>query len=146
MAEQNTNKAVKKRKTEKSSRQNEKRRGMAAPDKMQLLFTIVNREKTEFYLDLLQSYEVNMQTVLSASGTASTQMMELLGLANTDKSVILSVIRRDKAKMAMAMLDEKFKTVRGGKGIAYTVPMSSIIGVAIYQFLSNKGSGILQGG
>ena len=38
-------------------------------------------------------------------------------------------------------LEEKFKTVKGGKGIAYTVPMTSTIGVAIYQFLSNTTSG-----
>ena len=43
----------------------------------------------------------------------------------------------------MSMLDEKFKTVKNGKGIAYTVPMSSTIGVLIYQFLSNKTGGSL---
>ena len=26
----------------------------------------------------------------------------------------------------------------GGKGIAYTIPMQSVIGVSIYQFLSNN--------
>ena len=36
---------------------------------------------------------------------------------------------------------EKFRTVKGGKGIAYTVPMTSVIGVAIYQFLSNNNGG-----
>ena len=42
---------------------------------------------------------------------------------------------------ALSELDEKFRTVKGGKGIAYTVPMTSTIGVAIYQFLSNTTSG-----
>jgi hypothetical protein len=35
------------------------------------------------------------------------------------------------------MLEEKFTTIKDGKGIAFTVPMSSVIGVAIYRFLSN---------
>ena len=110
---------------------------LAAPKKMQLLFTIVNREKTDFYVDVLQDFEVNMQLVLSASGTAGTKTLQLLGLASSDKSVILSVIKREHAEEAMAALDEKFRSVRGGKGIAYTVPMTSTIGVAIYQFLSH---------
>jgi hypothetical protein len=38
----------------------------------------------------------------------------------------------------MQTLKEKFETVRGGKGIAYTIPLSSVAGVAIYQFLSNN--------
>ena len=111
---------------------------MSAPQKMLLLFTVVNREKTEFYLDLLQNYDINMQMVLSASGTAGSQTLTLLGITESEKSVIISAVRQDKAKHALAMLDEKFKTVRNGKGIAYTVPMQSTIGVAIYQFLSNQ--------
>ncbi len=104
---------------------------------MMLLFTVVNRDKADFYTDLISSFEVNMQLALSASGTAGTKILELLGLANSEKSVILSVIKRERAAEALSALEEKFKTVRGGKGIAYTVPMTSTIGVAIYQFLSN---------
>ena len=114
---------------------------MSAPTKLQLLFTIVNRSKTEFYVDLLQNFDINMQMILSANGTADTRIQSLLGLTNSEKAVIISVIRRDKSKLALSALDEKFKTVKGGKGIAYTVPMSSTIGVAIYQFLSNTNNG-----
>lgn len=114
---------------------------MSAPTKLQLLFTIVNRNKTEFYVDLLQNFDINMQMILSANGTADTRIQSLLGLTDSEKAVIVSVIRRDKSKRALEALDEKFRTVKGGKGIAYTVPMSSTIGVAIYQFLSNTNNG-----
>ena len=114
---------------------------MNAPDKLQLLFTVVNREKTEFFVDLLQNFEINLQMVLAAQGTATDSVISLLGFNSTEKSVIISVVRRDKAREALSVLDDKFKSVKGGKGIAYTVPMSSTIGVAIYQFISNKNSG-----
>jgi ATP-dependent Clp protease protease subunit len=39
---------------------------------------------------------------------------------------------------ALEALEEKFNTIKNGKGIAYTVPMTSTIGVAIYQFLCNN--------
>ena len=114
---------------------------MTAPKKLSLLFTVVNRNKAEFYVDVLQKFEINMQLVLAANGTADTKIKSLLGLTDTEKSVIISVIKRDKCRAALAELEEKFKTVKGGKGIAYTVPMTSTIGVAIYQFLSNTTSG-----
>lgn len=114
---------------------------MSAPTKLQLLFTIVNRNKTEFYVDLLHDFDINMQMILSANGTADSRIKSLLGLTDSEKAVIISVIRRDKSKLALEALGEKFKTVKGGKGIAYTVPMSSTIGVAIYQFLSNANNG-----
>ena len=114
---------------------------MTAPKKLMLLFTIVNRSKAEFYADVLQKFEINMQLVLAASGTADNRIQSLLGLTDLEKSVIISVIRRDKCRAALAELEEKFKAVKGGKGIAYTVPMTSTIGVAIYQFLSNTTTG-----
>jgi len=129
-------------KTKKPAAVEGKGDSIKAPDKMQLLFTVVNRKKADFYADLLQSFEVNFQTIVSAHGTAGTEALQMLGLDDSERSVIISVIRRDRAKAALDMLDEKFKSVKNGKGIAYTVPIKSTIGVAIYQFLSNKTGGI----
>ena len=106
--------------------------------KLKLLITVVNRKKTEFYLDYLTGFEVNFQTAVAAQGTASSDMMYLLGLADSDKSVIFSILREDRAEEAMQGLDEKFHNLRGGKGIAFTVPLTGVIGVAIYRFLSNN--------
>lgn len=105
--------------------------------KLKLLITVVNRKKTELYMDLLTAYEVNFQTSVLAQGTAHSEMLYMLGLEESDKSVIFSVLREDRATEAMHMLEEKFQTIKDGKGIAFTVPMSSVIGVAIYRFLSN---------
>ena len=127
--------------TAKPAEKTEAKSGMNAPKKLMLLFTIVNRNKAEFYVDVLQKFEINMQLVLAANGTAGSRVQSLLGLTDSEKSVIISVIRRDKCRAALSELEEKFKTVKGGKGIAYTVPMTSTIGVAIYQFLSNTTSG-----
>ena len=106
--------------------------------KLKLLVTVVNRKKTEFYLDYLTGFEVNFQTAVAAQGTASSDMMYLLGLADSDKSVIFSILREDRVEEAMQGLDEKFHNLRGGKGIAFTIPLTGVIGVAIYRFLSNN--------
>ncbi|MBE7080061.1 MAG: hypothetical protein E7371_02335 [Clostridiales bacterium] len=106
--------------------------------KLKLLVTVVNRNKSEFYMDYLSGFEVNLQTAVAAQGTAPSDALYLLGLANSDKSVLFSVIREDRAEEIMQSLDEKFHTVRGGKGIAFTIPMTGVIGVAIYRFLSNN--------
>ena len=34
-------------------------------------------------------------------------------------------------------LEEKFRQIKGGKGIAVSVPFSSVIGTAVYGFLAN---------
>lgn len=106
--------------------------------KLKVLITIVNRSKALFYLDLLEQYEVNMQMVLYGNGTANSEMLGLLGLVETEKAVILSIVREDKIKEISEVLKEKFNKVKDGKGIAYTIPMKSLIGVSIYQFLANN--------
>lgn len=105
--------------------------------KLKILVTVVNRNKTEFYMDFLTAYEVNFQTAVLAQGTAKSETLYMLGLEDSDKSVIFSVIREDKAQEIMQDLEDKFHSIKNGKGIAFTIPMSSVIGVAIYRFLSN---------
>ncbi len=106
--------------------------------KLKLLVTVVNREKTEFYLDYLTSLGVNFQTSVAGQGTATSDTMYLLGLADLDKSVIFSAVREDLASKILENLEEKFHTIKNGKGIAFTIPMTSVIGVAIYRFLSDN--------
>lgn len=105
--------------------------------KLKLLVTVVNRSKTEFFMDLLTSFEVNFQTSILGQGTARSDMLYMLGLEDSDKGVVLSVIREDKVTEALQALEDKFATIKNGKGIAFTLPMSSVIGVAMYRFLSN---------
>ena len=105
--------------------------------KAKLIITIVDRNKTELYTDVLSGFEINMQMVLFGNGTANSSTLELLGL-NNEKGIILSVVRTDMIKKVLNTLEEKFKTIRNGKGVACVVPISSVIGLSIYQFMINN--------
>lgn len=123
---------------EKKTRKTKKNAASAGDiKKLKILVTVVNRSKTEFFMDLLTAFEINFQTSVLAQGTARSETLYMLGLEDSDKSVIFSVIREDKAAEALQALEEKFHTIKNGKGIAFTLPMSSVIGVAMYRFLSN---------
>ena len=111
-----------------------------APRKLKLLVTVVNREKAEFYTDFIQSFEVNMQFSCSARGTATSDILHMIGVEDSAKGVIFSMVREDKAPAVLRALEERFATIRRGKGIAYTVPLSGMIGVSLYQFFCNNRS------
>ena len=38
--------------------------GLTAPRKLKVLITVVDRAKADFYLDVLEGYEVNMQMIM----------------------------------------------------------------------------------
>ena len=109
----------------------------SAIKKLKLLFTVVERPKTEFYLDVLSQFEVNYQMVVGGKGTATSELVDMLGLS-PHKGVILSVVREDMVDEIIKCLEDKFDTIRQGKGISFAVPLSSVIGVNMYQFLSNN--------
>ena len=105
--------------------------------KLKLLVTVVEREKAEFYLDVLSQFEVNFQMVAQGTGTATSEFVDLLGL-NMQKAVLFSVVREDQKEAVMNCLEDKFATIKNGRGISFAVPMSSIIGVNLYRFMSNN--------
>lgn len=109
----------------------------SAIKKLKLLVTVVDRQKGEFYLDVISQFDVNCQMVMGGLGTATSDLVELLGLV-PHKAVILSVVREDMVDTIMNTLEDKFSTIRNGKGISFAIPLSSVIGVNLYRFLSDR--------
>lgn len=118
------------------------RTGSQAPFGLELVITIVEKNKAEFYMDMIQSFEVNFQFAAPAHGTAKAEILDYLGIADTDKTVIFSVVREDKLDDLTYMLGQKFSSVRGGKGVAVSVPFTSMIGTSVYTFLCNAVSSV----
>ena len=106
-------------------------------NRLKILVTTVNRSKADFYMDYIQSFGANMQFVFYGHGTAPREIMAALGLADSERAVIISIIGE--------CLEEKFRTIVNGKGIAYTIPMSSVIGKSVFNFLSDNRSQVGRG-
>ena len=111
-----------------------------APIRLELLITIVDKKKADFYADLLQSFDVNMQMIVAAKGTAEAKMLEILGLSDNDKAVIFSTVREDRLEEIENVLEDRFVSVKGGKGIAASIPLTSIMGASAFGFLSNESA------
>ena len=112
----------------------------SAIKKLKLLITVVDRPKAEFYMDVISQFEVNSQLLVGGLGTADSDLIELLGLS-IHKAVILSVAREDQVGPIMDSLEDKFATIKKGKGISFAVPLSCVIGGNTYQYLSNNRLG-----
>ena len=109
----------------------------SAIKKLKLLVTVVDRQKGEFYLDVISQFDVNCQLTMGGLGTATSELVELLGL-EPHKAVILSIVREDLVDTIMNTLEDKFASIRNGKGVSFAVPLSSVIGVNLYRFLSDR--------
>lgn len=63
-------------------------------------------------------------SILRARGTASSEIMDLLGLGGVDKDVLMSVLPKPFADEMLWILQKKLRPGMPDSGIAFTLPMS----------------------
>ena len=107
-----------------------------APMKLELLLAVVHNDKAAYFSSLIQSHKANLQLTVPARGTTHL-ILDYLGLTEKPKSLVMSVVRADKAASLIDLLDQTFKKGKNYKGVAFTVPMTSVIGTLVYGFLAN---------
>lgn len=113
-----------------------KRKKKAIDTKKLLLFiTIVNRGQGNFVLKLFESEGANAQFVQYGEGTAQKEIRDILGIEDNSKEVIISIISEDKIESAKKELEAFFKIRKRNRGIGFSIPMTSLIGMKLYQFL-----------
>lgn len=115
-----------------------KKKPPKAPHALSVIVLVVNKRKNDFYVDLLQENEVNICLTTLGEGTYKGNIITGLENIDMEKSVIFGIVRQDREKDILALLNDKFNNVRGGKGVAFSIPLSSVIGVPSYKFLANK--------
>ena len=123
----------KKKKEEKTTSENNNEN----IQKLVVFVTIVNHGLADPVAKLFQNAGSNVQFIERGNGTASKEIRDILGIEDTAKDLIFSIIREDKAKEIKPDLLAFFKANKYNKGIGFTIPMTSIIGVKLYQFLTD---------
>ena len=97
--------------------------------------TIVDRKVAKKYSELYKENEQHVMFVTLGSGTAANEILDYLGLENTEKAVIFSMQEESAWEKTKKQLQQKLKIDAPGGGIAFTIPLSSIGGKKTLQFL-----------
>lgn len=102
---------------------------------LSMLFTIVDRGKGDGVAQLLQTEHVLTHFICLGNGTAHQDLLSLLGLRDTAKDVVISFLQTGKASRAMRKLSYALDIDLPGRGIAFTVPLSSVGGPRTLNYL-----------
>ena len=104
---------------------------MADPmERIKLMVTIVDREKTARAAEMFSAAGAGADAMLHYAspglGTANSDLLDYLGLGETGKSFIFSLIPEGLVPQLLRSAREMLQLSRPGKGILFTMPLSGV--------------------
>ncbi len=92
-----------------------------------MLFLIAAPNFAEKATALLLENHIPIQYKISGMGTATSEMMDLLGLGTAEKTVIASILPKSTANQTLTQLNDTLEELeRKNRGIAFTLPISGL--------------------
>lgn len=101
------------------------------------MISIVNGNKSKRFIELYRSCGVSVVLGTLGEGTAVSEVLDCFGLEATEKQVLLAVVTDEKWKEVKKGLTRKIQIDIPGRGVAFTVPLSSIGGKKALMFLTD---------
>lgn len=91
----------------------------------QLLVLIATPKLADKAAEMFLKSALPLQYRLHAQGTASSQIMDTLGLGSSAKAMLLSTVPESFGKHMLAMLHEELRLDAVNSGIAFTIPLTA---------------------
>ncbi len=105
---------------------------------LKLLLIINDNEKS---LKLLTNdFSLPFNVVTHGEGTASQGILDFLGLSKTEKIVFISIIPENYEKEILSYIKKEMKIKEIGKGVAFTIPLTSSPKYIHEAFKEKKGT------
>ena len=96
---------------------------------IKLMVTIVDRGRSSKAVDLFKAAGLPFHYACLGHGTANSDILDYLGLGETQKDVLLTAVPEPAAHGLLVRAAEKLQLSSPGKGIIFTMPLSSVSGV-----------------
>lgn len=100
------------------------------------MITITDRKKAPEFIALYQQQNVHVSLTTVGAGTAVSETLNYLGLERTEKAVLFTTITDSRWNAVKYALERTIKIDVPGTGIAFTIPISSMGGKRVLQFLT----------
>ena len=93
---------------------------------MKVILSIVERGQGSAMLRLYRKRYVPIHFQCAGKGTATSEIMDILGLGSSEKDVLISFAAASAAKQLLHDLDNDLRGHTGGAGIVVSIPVSGL--------------------
>lgn len=101
-----------------------------------MMVVITNRSRRNRLKEFFEEHEICQVLDAPGSGTANSEVLDYFGLEATEKNVYFSIVTDETWKRLRRSLIINLQIDIPGSGIAFTIPVSSIGGKNVLQFLT----------
>ena len=98
--------------------------------RIRLMVIILDRGKGARAAELFASYGLPLHYGTPGRGTANSELLDYLGLGETEKDVVFSLVTGCTIPGLLQAAGEKLQLATPGKGILFTIPLSAVSGAA----------------
>jgi len=107
------------------------------PDPMAVIMSIVERGSGNKLNKLYRENQVFVNLRCEGAGTATSEIMDILGLGSSEKDILISTAAASAASALLDRLDDELRGAVPGRGIAFTMHLSAVNSL-IATFISLK--------
>jgi len=117
---------------------------MAKTGAMKLIISFIGRGQGNDLAKLYAEYNVNFNYRCVGVGTASSDLLDVLGIGSAEKDVIFSLASQVNAERLMTRLSDNLRSIRE-KGIVFSMPLTGLNNV-VATVLERQGDAENRGG
>jgi hypothetical protein len=96
------------------------------PSTLRLIFFIIDWSNTKLLSDVFEEENVRFHFICKARGTASSDILDLLGIGASDKAVVICLEQAVMGPLLIREVRKKLGSKTPGAGIAFMIPLSGI--------------------
>ncbi len=94
-------------------------------DSYQLIFLIATPKLVDSAAEMFLKKNLPLQFRLTAEGTASSEIMDTLGLGSIDKGILISTVPKKFGEEMLSLLHTELRLDMVNSGIAFTIPLNA---------------------
>lgn len=96
------------------------------PEQLLLIASIIERGRGGKLIKLYRTRQVFTHIRCEGTGTATSEILDILGIGSSEKDIVLSLAPVSAARTLLAALDDELRGQVPGRGIAFTVPLEAV--------------------
>jgi len=97
---------------------------------------VVDYGDGEEVVEIFKSAGSSLQFVQMGKGTASRHVLEIMGIEDSRKEIVFSLIKGEDLQKATTELEAYYTANKKSRGIGFSIALIGLAGVKMYQFLA----------